>query len=514
MSSENSKLSPLIVIVSNRGPFQFETMPDGTFKSKRGTGGLVTALMSLAQKMDVLWIATALSESDKAWSQAQTETTPLVDGIKMRLVIADEDTYNQYYSTIANPLLWFIQHSMWDMTRSPVIDVNTWKAWNEGYTPMNELFADAVAECIADELKKNERPIIVFPQDYHLYLFPKFLRERVGYGVQIQPFVHIPWPGIDGWRILPREMREAILSGMLYSDRIGFQTKRDAFNFVQTARFYLEDAHTYGARDSIVYQERKVHATNYPISIDSDAIEQLIHEPLAHLYKGQMLSQIGDRKLILRVDRVEPSKNILRGLQAYKAMLEAHPEHIGKVQKLALLVPSRMEVDEYQTYLRDIMAEAGMINAQFSSEFWEPVRVIVGENYHRALAAMQLYNVLLVNPLADGMNLVAKEGVLVNQRDGVLVLSEHAGAFYELGEYALIVSPFDVYSTANALHDALTMPEDERKRRAEALRAIVQNSNVHQWFERQVEDALNSHANKSPTSSTLEAIISADDNTA
>ena len=158
--------------------------------------------------------------------------------------------------------------------------------------------------------------------------------------------------------------------------------------------------------------------------------------------------------MILRVDRIEPSKNILRGLEAYRTLLEMHPEHRGKVQMMALLVPSRMEVDEYQDYLREIMSEAGMINANFSTPYWEPVRIMVGDNYDRAIAAMQLYDVLLVNPLADGMNLVAKEGVLVNQKDGVLVLSEDAGAFYELGEHALTVSPFDVYGTAKALHQA------------------------------------------------------------
>lgn len=509
--------TPLIVIVSNRGPYQFEQLADGRFKSRRGAGGLVTALMALAQQMDVLWIAAALGEGDIAWAEAQGDRVSNVDGIDMRLVITEENAYNQYYNVIANPLLWFIQHGMWDMTRSPVIDAKIWQAWHDGYLAINEQFSDAVAESIRDEMKKQTRPIIVMPQDYHLYMLPKFLRERVGDGVQIQPFVHIPWPGIDGWRILPMQMREAILESLLHSDRVGFQTKRDAFNFVQTARFYLTDAHSHGTRDSITYAGRKTGAYAYPISVDVDKLQGMMNEPQAHLYKGQMISLIGDRKLILRVDRVEPSKNILRGLQAYRDLLESHPEHIGKVQMLALLVPSRMEVDEYQTYLRDIMAEAGMINARFSDEFWEPVRIIVGENYSRALAAMQLYDVLLVNPLADGMNLVAKEGALVNQRDGVLVLSEHAGAFYELGENALTVSPFDVHSTAEAMHQALVMPAQERRKRAEALRAIVQKAGVREWFASQVDDALTaskSQPSKDATSSTPEASISDDANTA
>jgi trehalose 6-phosphate synthase len=495
-ASDRGEQTPLIVIISNRGPYQFEENEDGSFTSKRGAGGLVTALMQLAQQMDVLWIAAALSEGDEAWAKAQGNEVANVEGINMRLVITDHDAYYQYYNVIANPLLWFIQHGMWDMTRSPVIDASIWEAWRDGYAAINQQFAEVVAASI-DKIQAKlpegtTRPVIIMPQDYHLYLLPQYLREKVGWDVQIQPFVHIPWPGIDGWRILPAEMRDAVIRSLLHSDRVGFQTQRDAFNFVQTARFYVDNAHSYGARDSITYNERKVGAYTYPISIDVDKVEQLLTEPLAQLYKGQMISQIGDRKVILRVDRVEPSKNILRGLQAFRALLETYPEHHGKVQMLALLVPSRMEVDEYQTYLRDIMAESGMINAQFSDEFWEPVRIIVGNNYHRALAAMQLYDVLLVNPLADGMNLVAKEGPLVNDRDGVLVLSEHAGAFYELGEHALTVSPFDVYSTAKAMHEALTMPSEERQTRAEALRKIIQKAGVREWFFHQVDDALKS----------------------
>lgn len=285
-------------------------------------------------------------------------------------------------------------------------------------------------------------------------------------------------------------MRLSLLTSLLESDRVGFQTRRDAFNFVQTCRFYVPGAHSHGTRDRIHIGERVVQATAYPISVDVEKIEEMVDEPETRLLTHQILGIIGDRSLILRVDRIEPSKNILRGLEAYRLLLETYPEHRGRVQMLALLVPSRMEVDEYQNYLRDIMAEAGMINAKYSDELWEPVRIVVGDNYHRAIAAMQLYDVLLVNPIADGMNLVAKEGVLVNQRNGVLLLSEYAGAFYELGEQALVVSPFDVYSTMEAMHRALTMPLEERRQRADILRERVRNAGVREWFYAQVEDAL------------------------
>ena len=282
-------------------------------------------------------------------------------------------------------------------------------------------------------------------------------------------------------------------------------TELDSINFVQTCRFYLSNASSRGTRDTIYINDRPIKAVNYPISVDVEKLKQLTESTQNQLEKNQLMNIIGDRKLILRVDRIEPSKNILRGLMAYRTLLERHPEHCGKVQMLALLVPSRIGVNEYQNYLQEIMAEGGMINAEFSDQLWEPVRIVVGHNYQRAIAAMQLYDVLVVNPIADGMNLVAKEGALVNQRDGVLVLSEHAGAFYELGEYAMNVSPFDIFGTAEMIHQALAMPSLERQKRAEALRNLVQENDIKMWFDAQVDDALSEltkNVKKSITPST------------
>lgn len=488
-TSPMDEQNPLIVIASNRGPFKFTEEADGKFTFKRGAGGLVTALAALAEKYDVLWVACALKNGDRAWAEKFNHQPHTIEKTTIRLISPEETTYDQYYNVISNPLLWFIHHQLWGTPRKPVIDKTIWEAW-ASYQSVNRQFAEAIADSVQQAVKEKPRPVIVFPQDYQLHLVPYYLRELLGFEVQIQPFLHIPWPGPDAWRILPSQMREELLHSLLMSDRIGFQTQRDAFNFVQTARFYLDNAHSHGARDAITYHGRRVQAKSYPISIDVEKVQEMVKEAQTELFKAQIVSFVSDRKVILRTDRIEPSKNILRGLQAYRALLEEHPEHRGKVVMFALLVPSRMEVGEYRDYMRDIMAEGGMINATYSDGIWEPVRIIVGDNYYRALAAMQLYDVLLVNPLADGMNLVAKEGVLVNQRDGVLLLSEHAGAFYELGKHALTVSPFDVYGTMQMLHQALTMSADEKRQRAQALTDIVIHNDVRQWFKNQVEDAL------------------------
>lgn len=506
--AKNKNEKPLIVIASNRGPFSFNQNSEGGFDVTRGAGGLVTALTALAERHEVLWVAATMTEGDREWNHQNEGRTKKVEGINLKLVEPKPRNYEGYYSIFANPLLWFIQHQLWDIPRTPSITEETWRGWEEGYKPVNELFAQAIAESV----EGVDRPIIILPQDYHLYLVPHYLRENLGERAQIQPFIHIPWPGPDAWRILPSQMRNALLSSLLEADRVGFQTKKDAFNFVQTCRFYLEGAHSRGRRDGIEYRGRDVAALAYPISIDVEKVLELAEEPVTQLEKSQLINFAGDRALILRVDRIEPSKNNLRGLQAYRTLLENHPEHRGKVQMLALLVPSRMKVGVYQDYLRDIMAEAGMINAQYSDSSWEPVRIVLGDNYQRAIAAMQLYDLLLVNPIADGMNLVAKEGVVVNKKDGVLLLSEYAGAFYELGEQALTVSPFDVYGTSEAMHRALTMLASERKARAKILREVVVQADVRDWFSAQVEDALralSSQPKKASTSDTPAAKKSA-----
>ncbi|MEZ5585407.1 MAG: trehalose-6-phosphate synthase [Candidatus Competibacteraceae bacterium] len=486
MSKPADSLEPLIVIASNRGPFSFKKAEDSGFTVQRGAGGLVTALGALAERHRVLWVAAALSRDDRDWAEQQGGKPQDVEGILLQLFQPDPAAYEKYYNHISNPLLWFIQHQLWDTPRYPSIDGDTWDAWYGGYVAVNRQCAETIAAGVGD----GEQPILILPQDYQLYLVPHFLREQLGERVQIQPFCHIPWPGPDAWRILPAEMRAMLLSSLLDSDRVGFQTQKDAFNFVQTCRFYLSDAHSRGSRTTIHYRDRKIEAKAYPISIDVEKVEAIAEEMETKLFKNQLIQSIGDSRLILRTDRVEPSKNILRSLQAFRVLLDNYPEHRGKVQMLTLLVPSRMEVDEYQTYLKEITAEASLINADFSDGFWEPVRMIFGSNYNRAIAAMQLYDVLMVNPLADGMNLVAKEGVLVNQRDGVLLLSEFAGAYYELGDQALTVSPFDIHSTAETLHQALVMPAEERGQRAEALREQVRNASVKLWFQTQVDDAL------------------------
>ena len=477
--------APHIVIVSNRGPFTLGVR-DGQTVARRGAGGLVTAISSVARQHPITWISCALGKGDRDWLAATGGAVQQVEDMRIRLVAPDSGHYQAYYNVISNPLLWFVQHQLYDLVRSPIIDGTVWRAWAEGYAGINRQLAVATAEAI----EGLEGPVIVMPQDYHLYLFPRYLRELVRDRVTIQSFLHIPWPGPDTWRVLPLKMRQELLGAMLRADRLGFQTERDTRRFLQTCADVLPDLRVVGAWRQVVHAGRRVEAVPYPISVDVDELRQNLAGTECQERLASLKNYVGDRKLILRVDRVEPSKNILRGLIAYRNFLNAYPQYHGKVVMLSLLVPSRTQVREYKEYLRDIMALVGEINATIGNGEWEPIRVILGNNYPRAIAALSLYDVLLVNPLADGMNLVAKEGAVLNERDGVLILSEEAGAADELGPAALTVSPFDVFGTREAIAQALAMPPTERHERATRLATQVVENNVHTWFQRQLGDAL------------------------
>jgi trehalose 6-phosphate synthase len=474
-----------VIIAANRGPVTFTRDEDGNLETQRGGGGLVTALTGLCRHTtDMTWIACARTDTDVEWGQGPVD---LEDGshIQARFLSPSEEAYEAYYNIISNPLLWFLQHSMWDVPRAPLIDQDTWQAWEEGYVAVNKLFAEAIAQ----QVRAVNRPTLVMLQDYHLYLVARELRTllRRKHRATVLHFVHIPWPGAEYWRILPPGMRQAILDSLCAVDVLGFQTKEDGLNFLRTCESLLPETAVNYSRSRVWYRNHATHVRDFPISIDIDALNHLAASPEVSEHRAEIRDIVGDRKLILRIDRIEPSKNIVRGFLAFDEVLERYPEYCGSVTFLALLVPSRMDLKEYRDYLDALMATAGRVNARHGSSEWEPVRVLVGDSYPRAVAAMQLYDVLLVNAIVDGMNLVAKEGPMVNQRHGVLILSERAGARQQLEPGALVVSPCDVYATAEALHQALEMPAEEREESATRLQWLIEREDISDWLCRQLE---------------------------
>jgi trehalose 6-phosphate synthase len=468
-----------IIVAANRAPVVFERSPDGELTYSRGAGGLVTALSALAQYLPAIWIACARTEADVEWGQGNVQLASEHE-IHVKFIHPDPEAYDGYYNVIANPLLWFLQHSMWDLPRYPVINKKTWEAWEHGYQAVNRLFAEVIAR-VSRESEK--RPLVML-QDYHLYLVGTYIQEFLSRksAPAMMHFTHIPWPGPEYWRILPPAMRQAILEGMCKIDLLGFQTKDDSLNFIRSIETYLPRAATNYTKQRIWYRNHFTHVRDFPISIDVQGLRQVAASEEVRAYREEIEQFSTSCSLIVRVDRIDPSKNIIRGFQAFEELLELHPEHRGRVQFLGILVPSRLDVIEYQEALDELMAAVGHVNAHFGNGDWEPIRLIINENYPKAVAALQCYDVLLVNSIADGMNLVAKEGPAINQRDGVLILSERTGARQQLGPGALVIAPCDVYATAEAMHQALTMPDEEKHEYAKLLRWIIEREDITTWL--------------------------------
>jgi trehalose 6-phosphate synthase len=472
-----------IVIVSNRGPVTFSRSEAGERIYSRGAGGLVTALNAVSRRSEeAVWIASAQSEEDVRVSRE--EPVPYeVEDLRVALVEHDAEAYDLMYNHLANPLLWFVQHGLYDLPYSPVLGDDTRRAWEEGYVAVNRNFAEAVARTVEGE----ESPVILL-HDYQLYMTPLLLRERLGEKVSdafVSLFVHIPWPESDYWRVLPGYVRESVLESLLAADVVAFHTKGYVRNFLETASQIL--GVEYDAEKGVVRHDgREVWVRAYPISIDPTEFEELA-ESDAVLEQEEFVKGLPG-KLLLRVDRTDLSKNVVRGFQAYGRMLERHPEMAGEVTFLAQLQPSRTDVPEYAAYMEAVGRTAEEINERHGTASWRPVELFMEDNFPRSVAAYKNFDVLLVNAVRDGMNLVAKESVVVNEKNGVLVLSENAGAHEELGEHALTVNPFDLDEQADAIHEALTMPDRERRRRAEALRETVMSNTIEDWVEAQMKD--------------------------
>jgi trehalose 6-phosphate synthase len=474
-----------LIVVSNRGPTSYARGPDGALVARRGGGGLVTALRGLLSHHEVTWIASAMSQADRevaadAGGEAVEETARDGSPYRLRLVTHDASAYDRFYNVVANPTLWFLQHSMWNLARAPDVDAGLHAAWEDGYVPVNRGFANAVA----DELRRDPEQAVFF-HDYHLYLAPAFVREHFP-GALMSHFVHIPWPMSDYWTALPEPLRNAVHAGLLANDVVGFHTGRWRRNFERSCVDLLgasldEGEHVVG------HEGRRTLVTAHPISVDPAEFEELKESP-AVLEQERLLEAARTERLVLRVDRTDPSKNVVRGFRAFGVMLERHPELEGRVSLLALLDPSRQDIPEYSEYLAAIQREVRTVNDRFQADGWLPIRLEVADNFPQSVAAYKQFDVLLVNAVFDGLNLVSKEAPLVNERGGVVVLSENAGAHEEIGEWTVTVNPLDVEGQAEALYEALELPLEERRRRLEAIRAHVREHDLASWLAAQLTD--------------------------
>ena len=465
-----------LIVVSNRAPVTYGRDAQGR-TARRGGGGLVTALGPLVSRHDITWIANAMTDEDHVVAAEAGGTFDEIgrDGspYRLRLVTHDRLDFDRFYNQFANPALWFLQHELWDLAGEPSLD----EAW-ESYRRVNEGIAGAVIEELA---AGADRP--VWFQDYHLYVAPPVVRAQYP-EARLAHFVHIPWPDPAGWTVLPDDVSRAIHEGLLANDVVGFHTQRWRENFLASAEAVLDADVDPG---TVEYAGRSTLVTAHPISVDTAEFDELAGRDDV-LAQARDLERIRSDRLILRVDRTDPSKNIVRGFEAFGAFLADHPEAHGRVGMLALLDPSRQDIPQYADYLEEIRAAAREVNDRFARGGWDPVALEVRDDFARSVAAYTEYDVLFVNAVSDGLNLVAKEAPLVNHRDGVVVLSQNAGAYEELAPWVVAVDPFDVAGQAEALHEALSLSEEERRSRAGSIRAHVRKHDLTEWLDLQLAD--------------------------
>src|SRR5215204_819479 len=474
-----------LIVVSNRGPVSFARDENGQRVARRGGGGLVTALRSFVAHHDVTWIASAMTDEDRAVADesggdAVEEVSRDGSPYRLRLVAHDPAAYDWFYNVVANPTLWFLQHYLWALAYAPSIGPGLHHAWEDGYVPVNRAFADAALA----ELEAQEDASVFF-HDYHLYLAPRFVRDARP-DAPLAHFVHIPWPEPDLWRVLPAPMRHAIHDGLLANDVVGFHAHRWRRNFLRSSRDLLDvDCDFDGSICS--HDGGRTFVAARPISVDPAEFEELASGDVVRRLETELEAQRPE-VLVLRVDRTDPSKNVVRGFRAFEFYLDSHPEMHGRVGMLALLDPSRQDIPEYAEYLGAIQRAARAVNDRFQREGWTPIDLRIEDNFPLSVAAYKQYDVLLVNAIYDGLNLVAKEAPLVNERDGVLILSENAGAHEELGPWAVSVNPFDLEAQAKAIHEAIEMSSEERRARIESIRDHVRAHDVGSWLETQLDD--------------------------
>ncbi len=453
-----------LVVVSNRGPLSFRSGPDGTLVPAPAGGGLASSLQRLLAGSGTTWASVTMGAADR---EAVARGLMSLDGLDLVPVVVDDDTYRQAYDVVANTTLWYCHHHLFDLPCRPRFDHRWREAW-DGYRAYNRAVADVVTAHTAPGGT-------VLVQDYHFSLLGRMLTEARP-DLHTVHFLHTPFAAPAMFGVLPDAVADELLDGMAGFAACGFHARAWEAGFVD-----CYEAAGRPAPPSFVA----------PLGIDAGMLEAEAATPECSAAAAALRAEVGGRRIIARTDRMEPSKNIVRGMLAFEELLRAHPEWRGEVVHVAFAYPSRQGLAEYLAYGADVEHTAERINHEFGSaaDGWTPIVLSVEDDRARSLAALSLSDVLLVNPVRDGLNLVAKEGPLLNTVDGVLVLSRLAGAWDELsldGQGALGVNPFDVVATADALHTALSMGPDERAARASALKSAVRARTSAHWWDDQL----------------------------
>ena len=451
-----------VVVVSNRGPLSFSHGPGGELVAKRGGGGLVSSLAPLVRDLGALWFAAAISDIDR---EAAASGLVECDGFRFRSLAVDPDLYRMAYDVVSNSTLWFLHHGLFDLSRRPRLDRRWREAW-DAYRTVNREFAQAVVEEAPDGA-------VVLVQDYHLAMVGTWLAQQRP-DLRTVHFTHIPFCEPGALRLLPEDVAEELLVGMGSHSSCGFHARRWAANFTACCTEVLGFM-----PDTFVS----------PLTPDLDDLAGVAASEASLREAAALEEVLQGRQLILRVDRIELSKNLLRGFWAYDDLLRTYPEWRERVVFAAFVYPSREGLSEYLAYRHEVETLARLLNDRWATPGWQPVLLQTSDNFPRSVAALTRYDVLLVNPVRDGLNLVAKEGPMLNRRNGVLALSREAGVWEELGGVAMEVNPFDVAGTADVLAAALAMSPDARAAHDAALKAAIATRVPQDWLDDQLTGA-------------------------
>jgi trehalose 6-phosphate synthase len=477
-----------VALVSNRGPVSFKAT-DGGFDKQRGAGGLAGALDPVARGLGdrAVWICAATSDGDRrALAAGAAEDLPDLLGYRVQMLDIPPDTYARYYDIVSNRMLWFANHCLWDELNIHEFGDKEISAWKDAYEPVNELFARTTAE-FADPSS------VVLFQDYHLASAPHYLRKMHPDQV-IFHFTHSSFCGPDdGLERLPRPIPQQIIEGMLGADLVGFHVPHWCENFLRCCE--KVGATVDRGKGLVEHDGRRSWVRPYPIPVDPTQLRERAEKEKAQKWAEEFATWGAGARLIVRADRAEPSKNIIRGFEAFGHLLDQRPDLRGEVRFVACLYPSRQSMPEYQRYTDAV----DRVVAEVNDRHPDAVRLFMKDDFDRTLGALQVYDVLLVNPIMDGMNLVSKEGPTLNQKDGVLVLSSGAGSFDELKEGAVhIDDPMDIEQTAAAMLRALEMDDDERSRLSEAVKRLAVARRPEDWIGSQLEDLVEIRAGRPP----------------
>jgi len=464
-----------LVVASNRGPLSLATGEDGREIARRGGGGLVSAMSSAMASVACVWVCCALNDQERAVARrAPSGHLSALDidtgELDVRMLPLDATTFRRAYNGIANSTLWFVNHLLYDNPSQPVFDA-AWRRQWEAYEEYNRAFAAALAE----EAAENATVVV---QDYHLVRAPRMLRE-LRPDLRIGHFTHTPWAPPECYRMLPDDVAGDVLAGILGADHAGFHSDRWADAFLECCADVL------GARvegRTVSYRDHQTEVAVHALGVDAKELRERASRADVGNRITQLRQLAGNRRIITRIDRTELSKNIVRGLLAYRELLRTRPEWRDRVVHVAYAYPSRHDLPEYREYTAAVQRLAREVDDEFATEDWNPVLLGVTDDYPGSLAAFRLAEVLVVNPIRDGMNLVAKEGPVISEPGCALVLSREAGAADSLAADALMVNPYDVSQTAAAIHEALSMPAGDRKARCERLAAAGTALPPAAWF--------------------------------